>query len=83
MVSLQNSAEDRWNKPRLCGYIEDLIVTATARGRGVGRQLMQAVRRWVAAQGVQTIELHVWETNTGARHFYESLGLQTVQRRMT
>jgi ribosomal protein S18 acetylase RimI-like enzyme len=83
IVSLQNSPEDRWNKSRLCGYIEDLIVTATARGRGVGRQLMQAARRWVMAQGVQTIELHVWETNTGARHFYESLGLLTVQCRMT
>lgn len=83
IVSLQESAEDRWNKSRLCGYIDDLIVTATARGRGVGRQLMQAARRWVIAQGVQTIELHVWETNTDARRFYASLGLQTVQHRMT
>jgi len=83
IVALQETVEDRWNKPRLCGYIEDLIVTASARGRGVGRQLMQAARRWVMAQGVQTIELHVWEVNTGAHHFYESLGLQTVQRRMT
>ena len=83
IVVLQETAEDRWNKPRLCGYIEDLIVASTARGRGVGSQLMQAARRWVASQGVQTIELHVWEVNTGARRFYESLGLRTVQRRMT
>ncbi len=83
IVALQETAGERWNKPRFCGYIEDLIVTATARGRGVGRQLMQAARRWVVSQGVQTIELHVWEANVGACHFYESLGLQTVQRRMT
>lgn len=83
IVSLQETAGLRWNRPRLYGYIEDLIVTASARERGVGRQLMQAAQRWVASQGVQTIELHVWEVNTGARRFYESLGLQTVQRRMT
>ncbi|MFN2108647.1 MAG: GNAT family N-acetyltransferase [Anaerolineae bacterium] len=82
IVSLKDTAQDRWNRPRLCGYIEDLIVTATARGHGVGRQLMQATRRWVASQGVQTIELHVWEANTGARRFYESLGLHSVQQRM-
>jgi ribosomal protein S18 acetylase RimI-like enzyme len=43
---------------------------------------MQAARHWVASQDVQTIELHVWEANTGARRFYESLGLRSVQRRM-
>ena len=83
IVSLKDTAEDRWNKPYLCGYIEDLVVTSTARGRGIGRQLMQAARHWVTSRGVHTIELHVWEANTGARRFYESLELQTVQRRMT
>lgn len=83
IVSLRDTVEDRWNKSHLYGYIEDLIVTATARGRGVGRRLMQAARCWVTSQGVQTIELHVWEANTGACRFYESLGLRSVQRRLT
>lgn len=83
IVSLKDTAEDRWNKPYLCGYIEDLVVTSTARGRGIGRQLMQAARSWVVSQGVRTIELHVWEANTGACRFYESLGMHSVQRRMT
>ena len=83
IVSLKDTAENRWNKPYLCGYIDDLIVTSTTQGRGIGRQLMHAARRWVASQGVQIIELHVWEANTGARRFYESLGLCSVQRRMT
>jgi diamine N-acetyltransferase len=83
IVSLKDTAEDRWSKPQCCGYIEDLIVASTAQGRGVGRQLMHAARGWVMSHGVHTIELHVWEANTGARRFYESLGLCTVQRRMT
>ncbi|MGC9394598.1 MAG: GNAT family N-acetyltransferase [Anaerolineae bacterium] len=83
IVSLKDTAEDRWNKPRRCGYIADLIVTTTAQGHGIGRQLMQAARRWVVSQGVQTIELHVWEANAGAYRFYESLGLRSVQCRMT
>jgi ribosomal protein S18 acetylase RimI-like enzyme len=83
IVSLKDDPEDRWKKRRHTGYIEDLIVTATAQGRGIGKQLMEAARGWVVAQGIQTIELHVWNANAGACNFYESLGLRSVQRRMT
>ncbi|MBN1660793.1 MAG: GNAT family N-acetyltransferase [Anaerolineae bacterium] len=82
IVSLKDESENRWNQSRRTGYIDDLIVTKTARGRGVGRQLMEIARDWVLSQGVQVIELHVWEANVVACRFYESLGLKSIQRRM-
>ena len=82
IISIKEDQEDRWHKYRRVGYIEDLIVTAGARGRGVGRQLMQAARQWAASNGVQTIELHVWQANHGARRFYESLGMKALQQRL-
>lgn len=83
IVSLKDEPEDRWKKRQRIGYIDDLIVTRTAQGRGIGKQLMEAARNWVLSQGIQTIELHVWNANVGACHFYESLGLRSIQRRMT
>ena len=82
IVSLKEERENRWKKARLVGYIEDLVVTSTACGRGIGKRLLDEARKWVLSHGVQTIELHVWERNVGARSFYASLGLKDVQRRM-
>ena len=83
IVSIKDDPEYRWKKGRRSGYVEDLIVTAAAQGRGIGKQLMEAARQWVIAQGVQTIELHVWTENAGACRFYESLGLKSVQHLMS
>ena len=58
-------------------------MTASARRCGIGKQLIKAVEAWVVSQGIQTIELHVWEENKGTRQFYESIGFMSVQRRMS
>ena len=83
LISLQEERENRWKRPRTTGFIEDLIVTASARRCGIGKQLIKAVEAWVVSQGIQTIELHVWEENKGTRQFYESIGFMSVQRRMS
>ena len=82
IVSVRDNPQDRWLQARRIGYIEDLIVTTAAQGQGIGKQLMRAARDWVLSQDIQTVELCVWEVNDGARRFYESLGLECVQRRM-
>ena len=66
-------------REELEGFLTDSF---SNQGRGMGKRLMEAARHWVVSQGIQSIELHVWDVNTGARHFYESLGLTSVRRRM-
>lgn len=49
-------------------------VTPEARGRGVGRALVEAVAEWGAAWGAQRVVLWVYGANHGAQRFYERLG---------
>lgn len=55
-------------------YIADLFVDASARRHGIGRALMAAVARGVAAAGGRTLHWNVLRTNPGARAFYRTIG---------
>ncbi len=62
--------------------VESLIVADNARRLGVGRGLMALVEAWGVERKVEHVELTVWEFNENALRFYESLGYQTLHRRM-
>lgn len=56
------------------GVMNDLFVVQGARGRGVGRSLIEECRRRAAAHGAAEV---VWETaldNETAQHLYRSMG---------
>jgi GNAT superfamily N-acetyltransferase len=55
-------------------YVEDLIVAESARGTGVGTELMRELARVARARGCSKLELSVSVKNT-ARAFYEGLGM--------
>ena len=67
---------------RPCKYVHvvDIGVAQRYRGRGIGRLLMDRAKEWALGQGVNEIELNVWELNKRALGFYESLGYQTKRR---
>jgi GNAT superfamily N-acetyltransferase len=54
--------------------LQQLMVTAAARGKGVGGLLLAEAERQVAAAGYGEIWLAVVPGNTSARRFYESHG---------
>lgn len=58
-------------------YIDDLCVDESARGKGVGRKLMEYATDYARKNGFYNITLHVWEGNPGAMAFYRSAGLTT------
>jgi len=61
---------------RPLAVMEDLFVTETARGGGVGASLIHACRRLAAGRGVQWL---AWETapdNVTAQRLYDGLGAQ-------
>ena len=55
-------------------FLEDLVVTQTARGRGVGEALMAAVAREAVARNASRLEWAVLDWNEGALRFYRRLG---------
>lgn len=56
------------------GYVVTLDVAAVWRRRGLARRMVQEMEAKVRAAGGSGMALHVFTGNTGAMHFYESLG---------
>jgi diamine N-acetyltransferase len=63
-------------------FIDQMAVKAGCQGRGIGEQLMTAIVELARSQGVERIELNVWEDNEGARKFYARCGFKTYTRNM-
>jgi GNAT superfamily N-acetyltransferase len=54
-------------------YLEDLFTAPEARGRGVGRALINAVGDWAAEHGYGRVYWHTHETNATARLLYDKV----------
>ena len=75
-VALFHSRFSTWlGRPGM--YLEDLFVTETARGRGVGRRLMTRLAAIAIERGWGRIDFHVLDWNP-ARAFYHRLGMAHV-----
>jgi len=59
-------------------YLDDLFVAPQARGQGVGRALVDEVRRRAGAQGRSTVRWITRDTNRVARALYDDLATATA-----
>ena len=57
-----------------CLFLEDLVVTASERGHGYGRQLFSAVAKETQKRGHAYMQWQVLDWNEPAIGFYKSLG---------
>ena len=58
-------------------WIEDVVVDAEARGRGVGELLTRAAVRLALERGAQTVDLTSRPSREAARRLYEKVGFRT------
>lgn len=56
------------------GLIENLYVEASARGEGLGQDLLAAAEQRLADRGIETVNLEVMAANEQAREFYADAG---------
>jgi ribosomal protein S18 acetylase RimI-like enzyme len=81
-VALQEAPDIPIFRQRRFAVIGELVVDQACHRRGVARMLLKKVEEWAEAQGVEEIELSVWEFNEAAMACYQSLGYCTLNRRM-
>jgi ribosomal protein S18 acetylase RimI-like enzyme len=70
-----------WKEHQARGWIKDIVVRESERGRGLAKALIHHGLHAYAARGVERVGLKVDSTNpTGAPQLYEKLGFVTDQR---
>jgi ribosomal protein S18 acetylase RimI-like enzyme len=60
--------------PRQHGYVSDLLVRASHRGRGIGRSLLRAAEARAGEAGARSVRISVMAGNTAARSLYAAEG---------
>ena len=56
------------------GFLSDLVVTPSWRGRGIGTALVGEITRQLRAQDVTHVQLQVYHNNARARAFWHRVG---------
>lgn len=65
-----------WSEANNC-YLQDLFADPTARGKGVGAALIEAVKQEAAKLGVTNVYWMTHETNATARKLYDRVARRT------
>jgi GNAT superfamily N-acetyltransferase len=63
-------------------YVQDLYVAPGARGRGLGRELIRAVRERAAEQGARYVKLTVYDRDPAALAFYHGIGFESCENEL-
>ena len=63
-------------------YIDQLCVVRSARRKGHGRRLMEAMKSVAMERGISHLELDTWAFNDEARHFFREQGFRDITIRM-
>ena len=75
VVGVAGAALSRYyEKDGIYSRLAVLAVSSTARGLGIGRQLVQAVESWSAAKGAREVFVNSGLHRGGAHDFYERCG---------
>ncbi len=59
-------------------YLNTLVVSEEARGRGIARLLLETVAGVAEESGADTLSLHAWIDNAPAMQLYQSFGFEQV-----
>jgi GNAT superfamily N-acetyltransferase len=62
------------------GHIEDCVVSKTARGKGVGTQLLDAVKEYCKQNNIKVFKLDSGSYLTDAHKFYEKNGGKQTEK---
>lgn len=61
------------------GFVKDLVVTESWRGRGLGEALMRHALQIFTARGISIVDLKVHADNASAIRLYQRVGMRVVE----
>lgn len=70
-------------RARWIGYVNDLCVTGSLRGRGVGTRLVEDAVSWLTRGGAESVEVYVAGANEAARRFWRRMGGREYLERLS
>lgn len=70
------------NNEKYIGFIEDLFIIKEFRNKDLGKKLFNTIEEDFKEIGIKYIELDVLEQNEIGKRFWESLGFNSVVKRM-
>ena len=62
--------------------VNELVVKKKYRRLKIGKAMMEKVYEWARQNGLNVIQLAVWEFNRAGVNFYKKLGYETIMRKM-
>ena len=80
IVNAVHRPETPYMKERNYLDVDEFCVAASARRRGVGRVMIDFIRKLAKERGFPRVELNMWEFNQDALAFYEAVGFRTYRR---
>jgi GNAT superfamily N-acetyltransferase len=63
----------------MVALVEDVVVNAGFRGRGIGHKLMHGIEQWAMKRGARRLQLLADRANHSALGFYHTIGWQPTQ----
>ena len=75
-------AQVKMDAPRRRAFIYDFVIDAELRGKGYGKQALQALDEQLRAMSVESVALHVFAHNTNAFELYKKMGYETTDMHM-
>lgn len=76
IAALQINDDSPVKVSRPVAYLEDFIIASDYREKGIGRMLFERLETQAKARGMERIDLKVFAFNSGAKAFYESMGMK-------
>lgn len=82
LVQQQNTPPFNCFVPHKYAYLMDIVVAPDHRGKGIGKQLINAVKSWAKERKMEYIELGVLTENENAIKLYESMEFLECRKTM-
>ncbi|UCG69606.1 MAG: GNAT family N-acetyltransferase [Thermoplasmata archaeon] len=82
LYKIDKNPEDNILKERKFVYVEDMIVSESFRGKGIGKKLLNYAIKHVKTKDIKEIEIDVGDNNEVGLRFYKEQGFKTIRRRM-